>query len=106
METEKAHQLFCYGLEEITRVYMSVTTQLLKRIFPEVDLAELRRPEKIELLLSHWEGKLAPQRVKILGDLQLERWWVCRNKIEKQNDTRGTSENKTKFIENWEQWIN
>ncbi|XP_048035062.1 uncharacterized protein LOC125260633 [Megalobrama amblycephala] len=69
--TERAHQLVCYGLEEIARVHMSVSPERLKRFFPEVDLAELRRPEKIELLLSHREGKLAPQRVKIVGDLVL-----------------------------------
>lgn len=69
--TERAHQLVCYGLEEIARVHMSVSPERLKRFFPEVDLAKLRRPEKIELLLSHREGKLAPQRVKIVGDLVL-----------------------------------
>ncbi len=69
--TEKAHQLVCYGLEEIARVHKSVSPEQLKKFFPEVDLAELRRPGKIELLLSHREGKLAPQRIKIVGDLVL-----------------------------------
>ena len=32
---------------------------------------ELRRPEQIELLISHREGRLAPQRVKVVGDLVL-----------------------------------
>lgn len=32
---------------------------------------ELKRPEKIELLISHREGRLAPQRLKIVGDLVL-----------------------------------
>lgn len=49
---------------------MSVSPERLKGFFPEVDLAELRRPEKIEQLLSHHEGKLALQRVQI-GDLVL-----------------------------------
>lgn len=69
--TEKSHQLVCYGLEEIARMHKSVSPQQLKKFFPDVDLAELRRPEEIELLLSHREGKLAPQRVKIVGDLVL-----------------------------------
>lgn len=33
----------------------------LKKFFPEVD----------ELLISHREGRLAPQRVKVIGDLVL-----------------------------------
>jgi len=68
---DKAHQLVCYGLEEIARMHKRVSPQQLKKFFPDVELAELKRPEKIELLLSHREGKLAPQRVKIVGDLVL-----------------------------------
>lgn len=69
--TEKAHQLICYGLEEIAKVRGSVTPEQLRKLFPEVDSQELKRPEKIELLISHREGRLAPQRLKIVGDLVL-----------------------------------
>ncbi|KAK2905980.1 hypothetical protein Q8A73_009923 [Channa argus] len=37
----------------------------------EVELEELWRPEEIDLLISHREGRLAPQRVKADGDLVL-----------------------------------
>ena len=40
-------------------------------MFPEVKLEELKRPEDIKLLISHREGRLAPQRVKVVGDLIL-----------------------------------
>ena len=43
----------------------------MQKFFPEVKLEELRRPEKIDLLISHHEGRLAPQRVKVVGDLVL-----------------------------------
>ena len=42
----------------------------LEKFFPEVKLEELR-PEEIELLISNSEGRLAPQRVKVVGDLVL-----------------------------------
>lgn len=69
--TERAHELICYGLKEIAEVHQIVKPEQLKRFFPEVNLEELRRPEEIELLISHREGKLAPQRVKVVGDLVL-----------------------------------
>ncbi|XP_049321149.1 uncharacterized protein LOC111193301 [Astyanax mexicanus] len=69
--TEIAHEMICYGLDEIAKVHRGVTPMQLKRFFPEAELEELKRPEEIELLISHREGKLAPQRVKIVGDLVL-----------------------------------
>lgn len=45
--TEKAHQLICYGLEEIAKVHRSVTPEQLKKFFPEADLEESKRPEKM-----------------------------------------------------------
>ena len=69
--TERAHELICYGLKEIAKVHQVVRPEELRRFFPEVELEELRRPEEIELLISHREGRLAPQRVKVVGDLVL-----------------------------------
>ncbi|GAA6082858.1 uncharacterized protein LOC108181458 [Tachysurus ichikawai] len=69
--TEKAHQLVCYGLEEIAKVHRSVSPERLKEFFPEANLVELKRPEKIYLLISHREGRLATQRLNIVGDLVL-----------------------------------
>lgn len=69
--TERAHELICYGLKEIAKVHRAVKPEELTRFFPEVEPEELRRPEQIELLISHREGRLAPQRVKVVGDLVL-----------------------------------
>lgn len=48
-----------------------IEPEQLKKFFPEVKLEDLKRPENIELLISHREGRLVPQRVKIVGDLVL-----------------------------------
>ncbi len=69
--TEKAHQLVCYGLEEIAKVHRIVSPGQLKRLFPEIDIGELKRPGKMDLPISHREGRLAPLRVSIVGDLVL-----------------------------------
>ena len=65
---EKAHELIYYGLDEIAKVHKVVKPEKLQKFFPEVKLEELRKPEKI---ISHREGRLAPQRVKVVGDLVL-----------------------------------
>ncbi|XP_054861306.1 uncharacterized protein LOC129347620 [Amphiprion ocellaris] len=69
--TERAHEMVCYGLDEIARVHQVIEPEQLKKFFPEVKLEELERPEEVELLISHREGRLAPQRVKVIGDLVL-----------------------------------
>ena len=69
--TLRAHQLVCYGLENIADVHKSVTPGQLQPFFPDVPLDELARPKEVELLISHREGRLAPQRVKVVGDLVL-----------------------------------
>lgn len=69
--TERAHELVCYGLNEIANIHRVIKPEQLKKFFPEVSLGDLRRPESIELLISHREGRLAPQRVKVIGDLVL-----------------------------------
>ncbi|XP_073670542.1 uncharacterized protein [Paramisgurnus dabryanus] len=69
--TERAHEMVCYGLDEIARVHQVIDPEKLRKFFPEVKLKELERPEEVELLISHREGRLAPQRVKIIGDLVL-----------------------------------
>ena len=69
--TERAHELVCYGLDEIAQVHRAIRPEQLKKFFPETSLEDLRRPERIELLISHREGRLAPQRVKVIGDLVL-----------------------------------
>lgn len=69
--TERAHELICYGLNEIANIHRVIKPEQLKKFFPEVNLGDLSRPESIELLISHREGRLAPQRVKVIGDLVL-----------------------------------
>lgn len=69
--TERAHETVCYGLDEIARVHQVIEPEQLKKFFPEVKLEELERPEKVELLISHREGRLAPQRFKAIRDLVL-----------------------------------
>ncbi|XP_038128813.1 uncharacterized protein LOC119775032 [Cyprinodon tularosa] len=69
--TVKAHQLICYGLSEIAKVHKVIQPLQLQKFFPDVDLEDLKRPDTIELLISHREGRLAPQRVKVVGDLVL-----------------------------------
>lgn len=69
--TERAHELLCYGLEDIAKVQNPVTPEQLRRFFPNTNLDDLRRPEQVELLISHREGRLVPQRTKVVGDLVL-----------------------------------
>lgn len=69
--TERAHELICYGLDEIAKVHRVIKAQQLKKFFPDSNLEDLHRPEHVELLISHREGRLAPQRVKVVGDLVL-----------------------------------
>lgn len=69
--TEQAHGLVCYGLNEIAKVHRVIKPEQLRKFFPETELGDLKRPDSIELLISHREGRLAPQRVKIVGDLVL-----------------------------------
>ncbi|XP_035812328.1 uncharacterized protein LOC118471497 [Amphiprion ocellaris] len=69
--TLKSHQLVCYGLDNIADVHRHVTPKQLQRFFPDVPLEELVRPKEIQLLISHREGQLAPQRIKAVGDLVL-----------------------------------
>ncbi len=69
--TEKAHELICYGLDEIAKVHRVIKAQQLIKFFPDTNLEDLHRPEHVELLISHREGRLAPQRVKVVGDLVL-----------------------------------
>jgi len=70
-DTWSPHQIVCYGLDEIARADKVVSPKQLQKFFPEVKTEELVRPEKIELLISHREGRLAPQRMKRVGDLVL-----------------------------------
>lgn len=69
--TLRAHQLVCYGLDNIADLHKSVTPEELQAFFPDVPLEELVRPKEVELLVSHREGRLAPQRIKVVGDLVL-----------------------------------
>ncbi len=70
-DKERAHELLCYGLDEIAKVHKVIKPKQLQKFFPEVKLEELVRPKEIELLISHREGRLAPQRVKVVEDLVL-----------------------------------
>ncbi|XP_077467834.1 uncharacterized protein LOC144083693 [Stigmatopora argus] len=69
--TQRAHELTCYGLEEIAKIRRTIKAEELKEFFPDVSLEDLHRPEQVELLIGHREGRLAPQRVKVIGDLVL-----------------------------------
>ncbi|KAL4006302.1 alcohol-forming fatty acyl-CoA reductase [Sarotherodon galilaeus] len=70
--TWRLHEMVCYGLEEIANVGHVVDSERLERFFPgSVEPGELIRPEKIELLISTREGRLAPQRMMRCGDLVL-----------------------------------
>nr|AAD26627.1 unknown [Takifugu rubripes] len=69
--TLKSHQMVCYGLDRIAEVHQSVTAGQLQRFFPRIAQAELERPKEVDLLISHREGRLAPQRVQAVGDLVL-----------------------------------
>lgn len=70
-QKKAAHELVCYGLEEIARTHKVVGPKRSKKFFTEVKIEKLNRPEKIELLISHREGRLNLQRVKVIGDLVL-----------------------------------
>lgn len=69
--TLKSHQLICYGLDKIAEVHSHVPAQKLLKIFPDVPLQDLVRPREIQLLISHKEGQLVPQKVRSIGDLVL-----------------------------------
>ncbi|XP_058503794.1 uncharacterized protein LOC131471311 [Solea solea] len=69
--TLKSHQLICYGLDTIAEVHRHVPAAKLQKIFPDVALQDLARPREIQLLISHKEGKLVPQKVCSVGDLVL-----------------------------------
>lgn len=67
----KSHQLICYGLDHIAKVHNHVSAQALQKLFPEVPIHELQRPKKIQLLISHKEGQLAPNKLCAVGNLVL-----------------------------------
>lgn len=46
-DKERAHELLCYGLDEIAIVHKVIKPKHLQRFFPEVKLEELVRPKKI-----------------------------------------------------------
>ncbi|CAI5644746.1 unnamed protein product [Oreochromis niloticus] len=69
--TLKPHQLVCYGLDKIAEVKRHVPPQKLQEIFPDVPLQDLIRPREIQLLVSHKEGQLVPQKIRSIGDLVL-----------------------------------
>ncbi|XP_060762681.1 uncharacterized protein LOC132872105 [Neoarius graeffei] len=69
--TLKAHQLICYGLDKIAEVHRHVPAKKLQKIFSDISLEDLARPKEIQLLISHKEGQLVPQKVRSVGDLVL-----------------------------------
>lgn len=70
--TWRLHELLCYGREKIARVDHSVNSGYLEKFFPGiVKPGELTCMEKVELLVSAREGRLAPQRMMRCGDLVL-----------------------------------
>ncbi|XP_060783164.1 uncharacterized protein LOC132890373 [Neoarius graeffei] len=69
--TLKVHQLICYGLDKIAEVHRHVPVKKLQKIFSDISLEDLARPKEIQLLISHKEGQLVPQKVRSVGDLVL-----------------------------------
>lgn len=69
--TLKSHQLICYGLDKIAEVHRHVQPDKLQKIFPDVPLKDFIRPREIQLLISHKEGQLVPQKIRSIGDLVL-----------------------------------
>ncbi len=55
-DSEKAHELVCYALNEIAQVNKIDRPEQLRKFFPEAILGVLKRPEAIELLINHREG--------------------------------------------------
>ncbi|KAK7928986.1 hypothetical protein WMY93_005381 [Mugilogobius chulae] len=55
--------------DEIAKVHKEVEPKKLHSFFPDVQVEDLQRPREIELLISHREGRLAPQREKVVGIL-------------------------------------
>lgn len=66
-----SHQSVCYGSDSIAHVHRHVSTKKLQQFFPDVPLHDLVRPAEIQLLVSHKEGQLAPQKIRAVGDLVL-----------------------------------
>lgn len=69
--TLKSHQLVCYGLDSIADIHRHVSAKKLQEFFPDIPLSDLARPRAIQLLVSHKEGQLAPQKIRTVGDLVL-----------------------------------
>lgn len=69
--TLRPHQLVCYGLDRIADIHRHVAPGQLQKYFPDVPAAELESPKEINLLISHREGRLAPQKTRAIGDLVL-----------------------------------
>ncbi len=69
--TLKFHEMICYGMEDIAKVDRVVRSKRLEQFFPEAKPGELARPQKIDLLISTREGRLAPQRLQRVSDLVL-----------------------------------
>ncbi len=69
--TLKFHEMICYGMEDIAKVDRVVRSKRLEQFFPEAKPGELARQQKIDLLISTREGRLAPQRLQRVGDLVL-----------------------------------
>lgn len=69
--TLRLHEMICYGMENIAKVGQVVASERLEQFFPEVKAGELTRPEKIDLLISAQEGRLAPQKLQRVGDMVL-----------------------------------
>ena len=63
------HKMDCYGLDEIARVDYAVDVKRLEMLFPRA--GSLKRPKKVELLISAKEGRLSPQQMQRRGDLVL-----------------------------------
>lgn len=65
------HTIICYGLDNIAEITQRVSPKQLQKIFPQVPRDELVRPTKVDLLISHREGRLVPTPTTIVGDLVL-----------------------------------
>lgn len=60
--TEMTPELVCYGLSEIAQVHEVVEPKQMRKFFPDTTMEVLKRPKTSKLIISHREGRLAPQR--------------------------------------------
>lgn len=69
--TLKSHQLICYGLDKIEEVHRHVPAVKVTEDLPGCSPQRTHKTKRNQLLISHKEGQLVPQKVRSVGDLVL-----------------------------------